>query len=612
MTWWRRITSLRLGRSVRLAWETSPGWLCANLALTFVLGLLPLLAAFVTKQIIDSVTTALNRPDHTDWVLSVELWLGLAAIIALATAGARALADIAGEAQSTAATDHIADMLHAQSVAADLAYYEDPGYHDTLHRAQGEALYRPTQTVNRLMQVGQSVVALGGVSLLVFAFSPLLALGLFVLALPGAFVRLAYSRKLFHLGQAQTTDERLAWYYHWMMIDPGQAKETRLYNLGPLFRSRFRSLRQALRGGRLALTRHRALFDFLAQTLITIGLFGTLAFAAYQTVAGVVTVGALVMYFQLFQVGINALQTILRSVVGLVEDDLFLANFYAFLDLKPQVSLPDRPVPIPPKGAKGIVFDRVSFAYAGSAQPALTDICLELHPGEVIALVGENGCGKTTLIKLLCRLYDPAAGSVSSEGVDLRQLDPVAWRKQFGVIFQDYLHYHLSAAENIWFGDVDAPLDLAGITKAARVSGADGVIERLPDGYATILGQWFGDGQELSVGEWQKVALARAFFRNAPYLVLDEPTSSLDPVAEAQLFRQFRTMVGDRSAILISHRYSTVQAADRIYVLHEGRIIEHGTHAQLLAHDGQYARLYQAQAEYYLPSAAGAPQGNPP
>jgi ATP-binding cassette, subfamily B, bacterial len=254
---------------------------------------------------------------------------------------------------------------------------------------------------------------------------------------------------------------------------------------------------------------------------------------------------------------------------------------------------------VPERPARGVVFHSVSFRYPGHGTDAVQDVDLELGPGEVVALVGENGSGKSTLAKLLCRLYDPSRGRITIDDVDLRDLDPVAWRRGLSAAFQDYAHYAMTAGENIWLGDIDRPAEPEGIAAAGARSGADAVVSRLPAGYDTMLGRWFQNGQELSAGEWQRVAMARAFWREARILVLDEPSSSLDPLAEADLTRQFRHLLGGRSALIISHRMSTVRMADRIYVMDRGRVAERGSHAELLARDGPYARLYRAQAEHY-------------
>jgi len=510
------------------------------------------------------------------------------------------MAELAGQAQSLVLTDKVTDVLHRQSVAVDLEYYEDSRYHDTLHRAQGNAISRPVSIVSRLVQIGQSGVSLAGVAGLLFAFNPLVASVLLLVALPGAWVRLMYSRRVYNFELEQTQKERRAWYYHWMLTNSFFAREVRLFDLGSLFRSRFRALRQQLRKGRLALTRRRTLFGVLAQSVASLAIFGTLAYIAYQTYRGTITIGSLVMYYSGFQLAVSSVAAVLNGFAGLYEDNLFLSNLYKFLDLKPKVTAPPKPIPGPARVARSIAFRDVSFAYPGDSQSrVLEGIDLTIAPGQVIALVGENGSGKTTLVKLLCRLYDPDIGSVTVDGIDIRQLDPVKWRQGISVVLQDYAQYYLPAWENIWLGDAQSEPDRSKIVEAAQRSGVDPAIRRLPQGYDTQLGRWFEKGHELSIGEWQKVALARAFLRNSELVVLDEPTSSLDPLAEAELFKRFRRAIQGHSALIISHRFSTVRIADYIYVLDQGRVREKGTHRELLELDGLYARLYLAQAAPY-------------
>ncbi len=591
--------AFRLGRAVRLVWQTAPQWALANLALVVVQGGLPLAALYVMKRILDAAGAAVKAPGRPELVQDVWIWILVAGGVALFTAFTRLLSEYTTEAQSLQVTDAVAEILHAQSVAVDLAYYEDPSYYDTLHRAQGEAPYRPTRIVNGLIQIAQNGLALAGIAVWLVSLNWLLAAALFLAVLPGAFARLVYSRRLYGLQQAQTEQERRAWYYHTVLTEVVHAKELRIFNLGGLFRSRYRAVRQALRSGTLTLARHRVITEFFAQAVAIAALFGSFAWIALQTMRGAVTLGDLAVYYLGFQTGLNLLQTVLRSLAGLYEDNLFLANLYQFLDLAPGVAAPSQPKAVPQPMPRAIEFRDVAFRYPNHSSDTLEGIDVALGPGEVIALVGENGSGKTTIVKLLCRLYDPTRGDITVDGVSLRDLDPVKWRREISVAFQDYAHYAMTAGENIWLGDVETPPDAAGIARAGQRSGADAVISRLPDGYDTLLGRWFQQGQELSEGEWQRIAMARAFWREARILILDEPSSSLDPIAEAELIRQFRALLGGRSAIVISHRLSTVQMADRIYVVDRGRIVERGTHAALLAQNGHYARLYRAQAQHY-------------
>lgn len=594
-----RLKQVHLGPAVRLVWQSARLWTAINLGLVILQGLLPLASLYVMKRVVDAVSAGVTASDRSLVISNVLHWVILAGLLALLSALARSLAELSGEAQSLVVTDAVSDILHAKSIAVDLAYYEDPAYYDTLHRAQQEAPYRPTRILNGLVSMIQNSISLVGIAGLLISFNWIVGLILFLVALPGAWVRLWHSRRLYQFEMKQAEKERKAWYYNWILTGSDYARELRLFHLGDLFLSRFKELRGQLREGRLALSRKRSTSDFLVQALAALAVFGTLGFAAYQTVAGTVSLGSLVVYYLGFQSGLTYLQAILRSLTGLYEDNLFLNHFYQFLNMDVEITAPANPLPVPDPFACTVRFENVSFAYPGRPQAALQKVNLELRPGEVIALVGENGAGKTTLIKLLSRLYDPLDGNIAVDGISLYQLDPVQWRRQISVVFQDYAHYHLKAWENIWLGNSEQPPNQDRIQEAARRSGADEVIRKLPNGYDHSLGNWFDDGLELSTGQWQKIAIARAFYRDARIVVLDEPTSSLDPLAEAELFRRFRTLIQGRSAILISHRFSTVQMADRIYVLDCGQVVEQGTHDELIRMNGKYAHLYNAQAQYY-------------
>ena len=422
---------------------------------------------------------------------------------------------------------------------------------------------------------------------------------LFAAAVPGIMARLKYSGKLFQWQHKQTQAERKSSYFNWMLTGETHAKEIRLFDLGGLFRHRFSNLRKALRRERLEISRKRSIAELIAQGFGTLAVFGSFGFIAYRTVQGFITLGDMVMYFQAFQRGLTYLKGVLGGVADLYEDSLFLSNLYEFLDLEPKVSKPLHPVPVPRPLQKGLLVENLTFKYPTGNGNVLEDISFSIDPGEVVALVGENGSGKTTLAKLLCRLYDPNEGAILLDGIDLRRFEPTELRRDISIIFQDYVKYHLTVRENIWFGNITLPAEHKNVEKAAFHAGADELITRLPKGYETTLGKWFEDGEELSIGEWQKIALSRAFMRDAQLIVLDEPTSSLDAKSEYQVFNKFRQLLNGRSAVIISHRFSTVKMADRIFVFDAGRIKEQGTHDQLMALGGTYAEFFIKQAQHY-------------
>jgi ATP-binding cassette subfamily B protein len=590
---------MSMRRAWRLVWQAGPWLTIASLALLVLQSALPLLALYLAKLIVDAITIGVTSQDAAVALHSVMRLIALAAGVTLISSWCNSLARVVGEVHAQLVTDHMHDVLHTKSIEVDLEYYENSQYYDTLHRAQQEGPYRPTRITKGLTTVCQTGLSLGMMATLLLLFHWGIAVILFATVVPEVFARLKYANKMYIWQRKRTSTERRAQYFDWMLTVSNYAQEIRLFDLGHLFMRRFRDLRDRLRQEKLQISVRCSATELTAQTSAILAVFGAYALLAHQAVRGIMTLGDLIMYFAAFQRGQDLLRQMLSSLASLYEDNLFLTNLYEFLDLKRKVVEPTHPMPVPRPMQAGIIFHRVYFRYTTGSRQVLSDINLTIPAGAMVALVGENGSGKTTLIKLLARLYDPTSGSITIDGINLRQFQTSALRREISVIFQDYMRYNLTARENIWFGNADLPSNAGRIAAAARQSGVDAVITGLPGGYDTVLGKWFEDGEELSVGEWQKVALARAFLREAQIFVLDEPTSAMDARAEYELFRRFHHLARGQTVILISHRLSAVRMADYIYVLEEGQIVESGNHDKLVHRNGTYARLFETQAQYY-------------
>jgi ATP-binding cassette, subfamily B, bacterial len=591
---------LQLGRAVGLVWSASPGWTVANAALIALKAALPLVFLYVLKLLIDALAQkftggAADESLNERVVLLVGIAAGTALLQSLAVAAGRLIIDT----QSQVITDHVATLLHQKSIEVDLEYYEQPKYHDTLHRAQQQATYRPRRIVDRLLDVGQNGMSLAVMGAILVSFHwailPVLALA----SIPGVILRMRHSAQYYDWERRATAEERLASYYNEILNSVGHAKDIRLFGLGPLFRERFVALRRKLRQQRTRLVWSRASGDFIGDGVAVAGMFAVFAAMVHSVTAGAITVGSLVMYFTALQRAWSHVGAMLHSTSELYEDNLFLGELYEFLDLQPRVLEPAAPLPVPTSIATGLAVENVGFRYPNNGRQVLTDISLRIRPGEHVALVGHNGSGKTTLAKLLCRLYDVSDGAITLDGTDIRRFRIRDYRDRLGVLVQDYPHYQQTARENVWFGNTALSPTDPRIEDAARASGADAVFARLEGGYDAMLGNRFRNGEELSGGQWQKVALARIFVRDCPILILDEPTSALDPDAEEEVLARFRELARGRTTILISHRLSAVKDVDTIYVLEQGRIAEAGAHAELMRRGGVYARLFELQAKNY-------------
>lgn len=589
-----------MSRAVRMVWSGAAHWTLLSFALSVVQAVLPIVMLYLLRAIINTVVAAAKAPLTSSQFHKLTLLIIGAVLIQLLAALCKALAQVVGEAQAAKVTEYMEELLHRKSVEVDLEYYETPTYKNNFHRAQQEAPYRPTRIVfglAQMVQSGLSLLAVSGVILCSIHWT--FGLIFVLVALPGLWVRLRQARVMFDWQVERTPIERRIDYYNWTITGSYHAKENRLFNLGPALMSRAAGLRRGLNHRRLHFATQRATGEFITQASAALVMFGAFGVLAWRAGSGALSIGALVMFYQAFQRGLGFFQEFLTAVAGLYENNLFVRNVYAFLDLTAALPEPAIPCPVPRPIRQGISFENVRFQYRDSGRPCLEDVSLFIGRGEVVALVGENGAGKSTLIKLLCRMYDPTGGRITIDGKDLRQFEKAELRRAISVIFQDFVQYQMPVRDNIWLGNTSLPIGDEAIIRSARAAGADDFIRKLSAGYDTTLGNLFEGGQELSVGQWQKIALARAFLRTSEIIILDEPTSALDPKAEFEVFEKFRQLAAGRSTLLISHRLSTVKMADRIYVLNHGRITEQGTHQELVGRGTDYADLYNKQAASY-------------
>ena len=583
-------------RALELVWTTNRTLTITLALLTLVAGVLPAVIAFIGQLIIDGVVAAMtsDAPD-TRRVLSLIL---LEAIVVIFVAASQRGLSVSQSLLRALLGQRVNVMILEKALTLQLANFEDSEFYDKLTQARREASRRPLSLVNRTFGLVQNAISLTSYAVLLFAFSPWAVVILIGAGLPSFFAEAKFSGDAFRLFRWRSPETRMQMYLETVIAREDGVKEVKLFQLGPRLLQRYRDIFNKLFVEDRRLTLRRDGWGFVLGLLSTTAFYGAYAWIVITTINGQITLGAMTMYLVLFRQGQTAVTASLSAISGMYEDNLYLSNLYDYLG---------QPVPARhgeakhgPEPRRGIEFKNVSFTYPGSNGKALNKVTFQISPGQSLALVGENGSGKTTLIKLLTRLYDPTEGRIMLDGLDLQEWDVEALRQRIGVIFQDFGRYQFSVGENIGAGDVRYIDDAERWAKAAKTGMAAPFIEEMPDGYQTQLGRWFKGGRELSGGQWQKIALSRAFMRSdADILVLDEPTAAMDASSEAAIFDHFRSESHNKMTILISHRFSTVRAADQIIVIHKGEILERGNHESLLAMNGQYAHLFKLQARAY-------------
>ncbi|EMD27199.1 hypothetical protein C791_2477 [Amycolatopsis azurea DSM 43854] len=601
---WVNVTGTVRGlpKVAKLTWQASPFLTITITAVTLLSGLLPTATAYVAKLLIDSVVAAIQGHGTKSAIVGVALvQFGVLALTALS----QALTTYGQALLQERMTLTIRHQVMEHSSKLHLSYFEGSASYDMLRQAAQEAPTRPLSMMNSALGLVRTMITFASMIALLVSISPLLALVALVAPIPAFISQSKYGARAFWLTLMMSPLKRRMDYLSSLVTTDTYAKETKLFGLGPYFVDRFQRLGQVFYDRQRVLTRKRSVSSTSWGLLSTAAGSAIALYIALEAVGGRLTLGDLALYTAAAASVQTSVQGLFAAFSGMYENNLYLDTLYRFLGTKPEIVAPPEPRPLPSTVEGHIRFEEVSFTYPGASEAALDGVSFEIRPGETVAVVGRNGAGKSTLFKLLCRLYDPTGGRILLDEVDIREYDPVALRRQISAMFQDYVTYQGTAAENIGLGDLKHLVDRERIETSAKRAGADERIERLPSGYDSPLGRWFDQGVSLSGGEWQKIALARAFLREAPILILDEPTSALDAQAEHDLFSRLRELSEGRTTLYISHRFSTVRQAERILLLEHGKVAEYGTHDELMAAKAGYAELFTLQAAAYLDEAVG-------
>ncbi|MCU0565399.1 MAG: ABC transporter ATP-binding protein/permease [Oculatellaceae cyanobacterium Prado106] len=597
-----------LPKTFQLIWAASQRWTIAWILLLIVQGLLPGATVYLTRTLVDQllVTAGIGVSWQSIQIILVPVAL-MAAVIILSEV-VQGMSEWVRTAQSELVQDYISGLVHQQSARIDYGCYESSDDQDRLEQAREGATTRPLallENMGSLLQNGITLLAMAAILLPYGYWLPIL---LCVSALPAFYITLQHNLRQYQWSQRTTMDRRRLHYYDVLLTSGWVAAELRLFNYGTFFQAAYQRIRQRLRHDTMNLLRAQTLSRLLAGAIALLIAAAALAWMGRQVLLGLLTLGDLALFYQAFNRGQSIIKSLLGNFGQIYKNSLFIGNLFEFLNLQPELVDPPHPHPIPAALQTGIRFRQVTFRYPGSPEAVLESFNLMIPAGKIVAIVGDNGAGKSTLIKLLCRFYDPQSGAIELDDMDLRSFAVADLRRMITVLFQNPMPYYVSAAENLALGDIAANPSPVDREQAARNAGIHDKIMSLSQGYETLLGKWFPGGTELSGGQWQRLALARAFLRKANLMILDEPTSAMDPWAEFDWLERFRSLAEGKTAIVITHRFTLAMRADLIFVMRDGKVVESGHHDELVAQGGFYAESWNTQMHSPVASSETEPR----
>ena len=582
------LNRLNFRKSIQLAWSVSGRLTITTVTLLVLENLFWMGSVYMLKRLVDVVAVPGVSERHDELLEAIVI----AGLISIGYACARSLSVYVSELQATRVNHFVDEKIHRHSIQLDYGFYEDPEYLDVLKRAREAGVDKPYAVVKSLFDIVKQFIALMAIGYILISIDWILLPLLAVFVLPILIGRILFSNRGYLLYMQNTGHERKAHYLSSLMTADPFAKEVRTFSLGQYLLAKYVKIRENIMRQQLVLNRQRTINELLTTGLGTAGFFAVTAYIIFGTLSGQTSVGDIAMFLVVFPQSYSIMQGLVGSITALYHNNMYVAHIFELFALEPRIEK-NVGTSVRVNENEGLLIDNVSFRYPHGKDNVLENITLEVPEGRIVAIVGMNGAGKTTLIKLLCRLYEPGSGVIRFLGNDIRNYDPSEYRKKISVVFQDFVRYNLTVSENIRFGDLDKNPSPEAVKQAAEHAGAGDFISSLGHGYDTVLGRLFDDGHEVSIGQWQKLAIARAFYSDSKLVILDEATSSLDVVAETELFSSFRTRIGRRSALVISHRLSTIRQADHIYVMADRRIAESGTHEELMQRKGLYASLYE-------------------